>query len=266
MSAQRILFFSIILSVGLHILIVLMTREWSHFQPRVEIQPKAIEVSLLNSKPKDVVDTFQHTAKEAPKKADYISSRDLRTDKETSPVNSPTNVATPPKSQTKDIQKKKVESFSLSKKEMVAMNDPLLQKYVPNKNRNFSPGFLKRLKTGEALKVNALGLDYGQYIVRMKERLIQRWDPRRTISPAMYDYDEVVCTLAVVLNNKGELVDLRVLNGSFFKGYDEEAIKAFRESAPFPNPPRSLIQNDGRVYLPWTFHLSFRTWGLSQIN
>src|SRR5690606_38389554 len=129
----------------------------------------------------------------------------------TSPVSAPSNVAIRPQTQARQQKPRVVESFSLSEEDLVAMNDPLLHENAQSQQK-FSPGFVERLKRGEELKVNALGLDYGQYIVRMRERLAQRWNPQKTITPAMYDYREIIVTLAVVLNDRGELVDLRVIN------------------------------------------------------
>jgi TonB family protein len=273
----RVLLFSALLSLILHLLFVLFTGKLTNFARRDYTDRPAIEVQLMNRKLLEAVDTFQETAEEKPDQADFASSRDLKADEETSPEVSPSNVVQAPQTkgqpqpqqQTQTQAKpqpKKVESFSLSQEELLALNDPLRSAGASDRQQDLSPGFVKRLQKGEELKINALGLDYGQYLVRMKERLVQRWRPRNTINPSMYEYKEISVTLAVVLNDKGELVDLRVIQGSFFRNYDDEAMRAFRASAPFPNPPDSLIQDDGRVYLPWSFHLTFGGWAASTVN
>jgi len=274
--AVRILAGSVILSLLFHLSLILVTNRAAKLRVPKEVLSTPMEVGLIDKRLLDAVDSFQETAKEKPKKADFASSRDMKADEETSPTQSPTNVATSalPRAPAKPTESqqaknkaspKKLESFSLSESDLLALNDPLQNEAAPHPQDHFSPGFVSRLKKGESLKVNALGLDYGQYLIRMKERIIQRWNPRRTITPKMYSYNEVIVTLAVVLNNRGELVDLKLITGSFFPEYDQEAIDAFKKSAPFPNPPNSLIQDDGRVYLPWSFHLTFNDWASSSV-
>lgn len=265
----RWILFGFWISLAVHILVMSLVMFFGARLPYAEeVSRPSIPVELVQ-RPQELVSSLQETAKEPPKEARFISDRDLKTDQETSPELS---------SQTASLgssgaanadrksgsQPKKRESFSLSQEEMVALNDPL--QGGRGDRRKFSPGFVERLKRGEELKTNAYGLDYGQYYLRMRERLQQRWKPQPTVVPAMYNYNEIRVTIAIVLNDRGELVDLEVIAPSFFPKYDQAAIDAFKEAAPFPNPPRSIVQDDGKVYVQWGMILYTRGWGYGKVE
>jgi len=265
----RWILFGFWISLGVHIFALAMVMI---FGARVPFSDEAtrppIPVELVQ-RPQELVDSLQETAKEPPKDAKFISDRDLKADVETSPELASQTAALGSSSAENNNRKpaaqpKKRESFSLSQEEMVALNDPL--QGGRGDRRKFSPGFVERLKRGEELKTNAYGLDYGQYYLRMRERLQQRWKPQPTVVPAMYNYNEIRVTVAIVLNSQGELVDLEVLAPSFFPKYDQAAIDAFKEAAPFPNPPRSIVQDDGKVYVQWAMVLYTRGWGYGKVE
>lgn len=227
----------------------------------------------LSSEQLEVVDSFQKEAVERPETAQFASDRNLQADEETSP-DAVSNIPQVGNSGADDTdkqgrpqspqEKKVMESFSLSDSDLVALNDPLLSARAQKQKGVFSPGFVRRLQRGEELKVNAFGLDYGQYIVRMRERLAQRWNWKKSLTANMYNYQQISVQVAVVLNSEGQLEDIRVIKSSFFESFDDVAIEAFKKAEPFPNPPQSLIQDDNRVYLPWEFLLSLDGFGQVQ--
>lgn len=272
---RNLLIIALTLSLLIHFSVIGFTALLERFKPAERPAFKALEVSLVESPLLESVKSLQETADVAPEVAQFASDRNLKAEQQTSPERQATNVATPSQGSAQQVignqnqqqktQQRSRKSFSLSNEELVAMNDPMVLGSALGQDAPPSAGFIERLERGEQLKVNALGLDYGQYLIRMKERLIKRWNPRRIISAEMYDYEEITVTLAVVLNSQGELVDLRVMDKSFFPLYDKEALDAFRKAGPFPNPPESLIQDDGRIYLPWSFALSFSRWAGSQV-
>ena len=40
---------------------------------------------------------------------------------------------------------------------------------------------------------------------------------------------------------------------------DEAAMEAFKQAAPFPNPPKGIVEKDGRIRIRWDFILEART-------
>lgn len=269
----NILAFSLGLSLGVHAFFVYLAGQWKpQEQPteRVEIYP-VMDVQLVPRDSLEVIDTHQREADEAPQEADFGSDRNLQAEEETSPEFAPSNIpqeGSAQEAQGDDLGLKEGEreSFRLSEKDRTALEDPLLSASPPPGGQQASEGFDKRLKRGERLKVNAMSLDYGQYIIRMRERIQNRWNPKRTVRSEMYTYRSISVTVAVVLNDRGEVVDLKLDDSSFFNEFDDEAVNAFRQAAPFPNPPSSLIQDDGKIYMPWTFTLNLRDWGYASVK
>lgn len=73
-------------------------------------------------------------------------------------------------------------------------------------------------------------------------------------NPASTGQDRVT-KLMIVLNDKGTLVRVQVLMDSGVQDLDDAAIDAFRAAAPFPNPPKGIIEGDGTVKIRWDFVL-----------
>ncbi len=255
------------ISIAIHVQVLLLIAFFGAPKDADSFELKnSVPIELVQMPSQEVVKTLQETATEKPKDAKFISDRDLSTDDESSPEVASLDMASLGKrgGASKEAPKpeRRRESFSLSSLDREALNDPL-QGGRASESMRFSPGFMKKLKRGDELKANALGLDYGQYYLRMKEKLAQRWSPQRSVSPAMYQYNEITVLLAVVLNSEGELVDLQILRPSSFPAYDQTTIEAMRQAAPFPNPPKSIIQDDGRVYVTWGFSLYMRGVGFA---
>jgi TonB family protein len=62
--------------------------------------------------------------------------------------------------------------------------------------------------------------------------------------------------LLIILNDKGNLVGIQVMGASGVRELDDAAVEAFRKAAPFPNPPKGMIDNDGTIKVRWDFVLS----------
>lgn len=68
------------------------------------------------------------------------------------------------------------------------------------------------------------------------------------------DQDRIT-KLLIYLNPNGVLVKVQVLSDSGVRDLDEAAIEAFKSAAPFPNPPRGIVDTDGTVKIRWDFIL-----------
>lgn len=253
---------SFILSLSLHLFLV-FGAQWVSRHPKSSAPENLvfpdIEIRLLSE-----IESLQETALEAPERASFISTRNLRTDEETSPELQSHDLVQ--RSMSPAQARSRIESFSLSEAEKLALNDPLLRDSLPDQVLPPSRGYHERLRRGEELKANALRHDSSGFTTRIKRKLHVTWNPRSTIQADMYQYNRVTVTIGITLNKKGELVDLRVVEPSFFPRYDEEAMRTIRQSVPFPNPPDYLVQDDGLVYLPWSFHLYMQNFGIANVE
>lgn len=226
------------------------------------IQVPNLQVNIL-----ETITTEQETAEAAPANPRFASDRNLRTEIETSPESAPSQL--PQRSGNRSPQQsggRKV--FSLGAGDLVAdaSDQDTSAGSVGGPDRLNSPGFMRRLQIGDELKANAAQFDYAQYIERMRAKIAQVWDPLSTVENEMYRYNEVEVIIALVLDSQGNIEVRDILNSSRFRRYDDEAIEALMDAAPFPNPPDRLIQDDGKVYMTWSFVLSFGQWGARRVR
>ena len=56
----------------------------------------------------------------------------------------------------------------------------------------------------------------------------------------------------VLLDSKGNIVDVMIQSTSGISELDEAAVESFNQAGPFPNPPKGMIQN-GRALIEWGF-------------
>jgi len=108
-------------------------------------------------------------------------------------------------------------------------------------------------------RLNTREYKYAGYYHRIKEQLNQWWVPKvqekftklmqqgRTIAST----ENKVTSLIIVLNDKGNLVNVQLLAASGVRDLDDAAVEAFRSAAPFPNPPKGMIESDGNVRIRW---------------
>ncbi len=110
-------------------------------------------------------------------------------------------------------------------------------------------------------KLNTKEYKYYGYYHRMRLQLNQWWQPKvrekitriiRRDRNIASETDKVT-RLVIVLDNKGALVKVQVIGESGFRDLDDAAIEAFRAAAPFPNPPKGIIEADGTVKIRWDF-------------
>jgi len=243
------------------------------FAGKSETESQPLEVTLVDSSKffKDSVETLQETSKEQPRDAKFVSTRNLKADEDTSPESALTplpKIGGGARQKSKTEQKSTPERakpiFSLSQKDIEQAERFEKRETMAAEDQGLaSSGFYARLKKGQEFKVTAQESDYAQYIYRMKQKLIDRWSPQKLIKSTWYGYDEIRVDLGLVLDRSGEVVDLKITGNSRFVDYDQEALRAMRESGPFPNPPKSLIQDDGYIYIPWSFGLFMRSWGMA---
>lgn len=110
-------------------------------------------------------------------------------------------------------------------------------------------------------KLNTKEFKYYGYYQRIKSQLNQWWGPKvRERVVRMFKKGRMLASegnkttkLVIVLNDVGTLVRVQVLGESGIRDLDEAAIDAFRAAAPFPNPPKGIVDADGTVKIRWDF-------------
>lgn len=108
-------------------------------------------------------------------------------------------------------------------------------------------------------QLNTREYKYAVYYHRIKNQLNQWWVPKvqEKFTKMMHQgrmvasEESKITKLIIVLNNQGNLVNVQVLAESGVRDLDDAAIEAFRSAAPFPNPPKGMIDADGTVKIRW---------------
>lgn len=124
--------------------------------------------------------------------------------------------------------------------------------------------YLKDIDPGIETHLNAREFKYYSYYNRIRKQLSQYWEPkvrekmmkmfRTGRAPASTGQDRIT-KLMIVLNNQGRLMKVQLLSDSGVSDLDDAAIEAFRAAAPFPNPPKGIVEDDGTVKIRWDFIL-----------
>ena len=124
-----------------------------------------------------------------------------------------------------------------------------------------SNDYLPDQENGLQTMLNTREFKYFSYYSRIKSQLNQFWEPKikQKVMTVFRQGRRIASTrdhitrLLIVLNDQGTLVTVKVLDQSGVTELDDAAIEAFREAAPFPNPPSGLIESDGTVKIRWDF-------------
>lgn len=231
-------------------------------------KPEIIEISFVDEKNlafpelKKIVETDSSQANNlVNEKAKFLSEKNNTVAKETRAKSamkfhnstSKMKYASGTATNTQDIFQKSFDAYgAMLKKEKQREQKRRGRESSSNDNlENIEEDFLTR--------VNSREYKYFSYYSRIKNQLNQWWVPKvqqkfnrmirqgRTIA----SQENKITKLIIVLNTDGLLVNVQVLAESGVKDLDDAAIEAFRSAAPFPNPPKGIIESDGTVKIRW---------------
>lgn len=122
--------------------------------------------------------------------------------------------------------------------------------------------YLKDVNKGVQTLLSTREFVYYAYYSRIKEKLRIHWEPRvrervRQLiqqGRSLASQDRITKIL-IILNPQGQLIRIEVLGQSGVEDLDQAAMEAFRASAPFPNPPKGIVEEDGTIKIRWDFVL-----------
>ena len=122
---------------------------------------------------------------------------------------------------------------------------------------------LKNVATGMQTLLSTREFVYYTYYNRIKDKLRQYWEPKikekmtrimrqgRTVAST----SDKITRVVIFLDNRGTLVRVKVLSASGMTDLDDAAVEAFKAAAPFPNPPKGIVEADGFIKIRWDFIL-----------
>ncbi len=127
---------------------------------------------------------------------------------------------------------------------------------APGEPDNFVNDFFPDVKIGGKTYLNTAAFPDVQYFTQLKRIFRMRFNPATPLR-AHFAGNRVVVgkvnvSMAVTVSADGRLKDLFVIKSSGIPGYDEEALRTIRESAPFAAPP-SKVMEGGELRMNWNF-------------
>ncbi|HMG56567.1 MAG TPA: energy transducer TonB, partial [Kofleriaceae bacterium] len=127
---------------------------------------------------------------------------------------------------------------------------------------------LEDVENGDETALSAKRWVYASFFNRLKRQVAQIWDPNsvwRRADPTgtVYGTKTRVTEVRVSLAPNGTLSKIVVVTPSGAVPLDEEAVRAFRIAAPFPNPPEGLVQKDNLITFGFSFYFQLGTQHLS---
>jgi TonB family protein len=124
--------------------------------------------------------------------------------------------------------------------------------------------YLKDVDDGERTLLNRKRVAYSDFFERVMLAISAEWDPgaiyrRRDPTGQIYGVQDRVTVLTVTLEGDGKLHEVYVDSPSGLDFLDDEALRALRQAAPFPNPPEGIKGLDGRLQFRCAFHFEIST-------
>jgi protein TonB len=274
---------SIAVHIGLATVVVVLPKLQQHFAP-IEVtlvSPDEITDVVKDEKnPSQIVETDEKAANEQlSEKAKYLSAKNNTVEKETQAKlgeqfkNSNTKTQKAVKAAKKSQPSLFGEQFNaydaLAKKANKGNNNfakPQDSQAAQNGNargdESTTPDRIEKVEMSLKTQLNTKEYKYYGYYQRIKTQLNQFWQPevKQKVSRLMTqgrtiasDSNNKVTKLIIVLNDAGTLVKVQVIGESGVRDLDEAAVDAFRQAAPFPNPPKGMVENDGTIKIRWDF-------------
>ena len=161
--------------------------------------------------------------------------------------------------------KKGLQKFTPTFRKMPVVPDPNAQEEIAGDGKEVSKtdDHLKNVATGMQTMLSTREFIYYSYYNRIKEKLRQYWEPKikekfeRTIRQGrnIASEGDKITKVVIILDEKGTLIRVQVLSASGLVDLDEAAVEAFRAAAPFPNPPKGIVEKDGTIKIRWDFVL-----------
>lgn len=123
--------------------------------------------------------------------------------------------------------------------------------------------YIKELDPGLETLLSTREFVYFSYYKRIRQQLNQHWTPeiQKTVKKIyasgrqIASSDDKVTKCLITLDNSGRLLRVQIIGQSGVRDLDEAAVRAFQSAAPFPNPPKGIVEEDGTIRIRWDFIL-----------
>lgn len=161
--------------------------------------------------------------------------------------------------------KKGLQKFNPSFRKLPVVPDPMTEETAMGDGHDVSrtDDHLANVPTGMQTMLSTREFVYYSYYNRIKDKLRQYWEPaikekfERTMRQGRQIASEgdKITKVVIILDEKGTLIRVQILSASGLVDLDDAAVEAFRAAAPFPNPPKGIVEEDGTIKIRWDFVL-----------
>jgi TonB family protein len=174
---------------------------------------------------------------------------------------------------TKEAKDVKKQTKKVAKGELPELKD-LLPTFAPQVGKSGqmaqkagdptqSDDYLRDVQKGLQTMLSTREFVYYSYYSRIKEQISQYWEPNvREKVKIVYRQGRSIASshdrvtqLMITLDSRGQLLRVEVITASGVHDLDDAAVEAFRSAAPFPNPPKGMVESDGTIKIRWDFIL-----------
>ena len=117
---------------------------------------------------------------------------------------------------------------------------------------------LKDIDDGEETALNSKRWKFASFFNRVKRQVADHWHPEEAYrrgdpTGSVYGSKNRLTVLRVQLKPDGSLANVALEQPSGVEFLDDEAIEAFKQAQPFPNPPRQLVDEGGVINFRFGF-------------
>jgi TonB family protein len=117
---------------------------------------------------------------------------------------------------------------------------------------------LKDIDDGDETALNSKRWRFASFFNRIKRQVAEHWHPdevyrQRDPTGAVYGRRNRYTELRVSIKPDGNLSNISLALPSGLEFLDDEAIEAFKQAGPFPNPPRQLVEANGTINFGFGF-------------
>ena len=249
---------------------------------KVKLVQEALKEMALSQR-KQIVQSEDSEAREK-KKNSFLSDKDRSFDRQTVAKNVEIfkkaalgDARVTQKAQTKSTEAKKVDfkNIKLSDLGMAAgeqglpkrLRAPASESVQGMKNGDplaqglsATNDYVEEVTLGDFTHLNTVEYKFYGFYHRIRQKLEQFWGKSiQEKAEAIFRSgrrlpasENLITSLQVTLDAKGEIVNVKILGASGVKELDDAAIESFNEAGPFPNPPKELLVN-GKATIDWGF-------------
>lgn len=132
---------------------------------------------------------------------------------------------------------------------------------APGEGFSATDDYLPNAAIGANTLLNAREYKYASFFERIREKLNHQWQTRlRSEMEGLYLQGvrgfsgERLTKLKVILNSEGEIIRIEKEGSAGYLELDRAAVTAFEAAAPFPNPPKDLLEGSNpSLSIDWHF-------------